>query len=558
MVGFQLNTKVLMADNTYKNIQDIQINDSVMSWDETNQCLVPQTVVNTFSETCNELTIYTFDNGDVLYGCENLVFLTTDGWKENIEIGDLVITKSGLPTALVDEEVLGQEIVYELDIEDIDNYIVENIVVHNAIIMFRVYNQSGTLQQTFTKSNTTGVLISVANDGSFEFTSGTIQTYTPSTTIDGYSSTQGGARSYYPGNNYTWTSAMNWYEHNATVTTYGAKIQATTLASNTAGYIWTSTTASGIKTYLGQLTNTTISLNYTRNTSGSVWFWISTSSSTYTAPTLYSITGQSSGSSGTITSDAKGIYCTLTSGGYTSVYPQITYIGYDYIIKTDSSLNKTLYVYYSSSSTTTWTYVGTLSTSNLSIQDLSTTISIRFSSTNTGVTNQEYYQIYSVTGCTKINDYSVNMSSGNTGVVTFSRYYKYKVNSAADYSSAYGSIYLFNTGSSTIFGILEETGNDGTIGLTSQGLTIGLSSSDSTYTPVTNCKISSITGGTKITDTTFVMTKSDNDGNYQSAVVTLAQAVTNPPIYIGTDQISKIYIGSSKVDSIYIGTNKVY
>lgn len=212
MVGFQLNTKVLMADNTYKNIQDIQINDSVMSWDENNQCLVPQTVVNTFSETCNELTIYTFDNGDILYGCEELIFLTTEGWKENIEIGDLVITKSGLPTALVDEEVLGSETVYELDIEDIDNYIVENIVVHNAAnwgLEFYVYNNDGSVQYAYwlgSSPSNFGALAVTVNPSTKQISvsvSGTVLPstdgfpYTPSNNCIGYSATQGSTTAEY-------------------------------------------------------------------------------------------------------------------------------------------------------------------------------------------------------------------------------------------------------------------------------------------------------------------------------------------------------------------------
>ena len=148
MIGFIKNTPVLMADGTYKNIQDVHINDHVMSWDEENKCLKEQIVVKTFSDKCDELTLYTFANGNLLYGCENLIFLTSDGWKENIEINDLIVTKDGTTTALIDKEIIGQDTVYELDIEDIDNYIVQNIVVHNAItvggyLTFTVYDTSG-------------------------------------------------------------------------------------------------------------------------------------------------------------------------------------------------------------------------------------------------------------------------------------------------------------------------------------------------------------------------------------------------------------------------------
>ena len=263
MVGFQLNTKVLMADNTYKNIQDIQINDNVMSWDENNQCLVPQTVVNTFSETCNELTIYTFDNGDVLYGCENLVFLTADGWKENIEIGDLVITKSGLPTALVDEEVLGSETVYELNIEDIDNYIVENIVVHNAIFSFFIYDVDGNRTGNFTKSSNAGVIFNIGSSGTIDVAG--YGTYTPTTTIDGYSSTVGGAVSYSLDNTYTWTSSISLYEHN-TAPSYNFSILATETPP-TNMWLWYGTNSSNINTYIGQLGTSPLSIsNYAYTT----------------------------------------------------------------------------------------------------------------------------------------------------------------------------------------------------------------------------------------------------------------------------------------------------
>lgn len=223
MVGFRINTPVLMGDGTYKNIQDIQVNDSVMSWDETNHCLVPQTVVNTLNNMCNELTLYTFDNGDVLYGCENLVFLTSTGWKENIEIGDLVITKNGTTTVLIDEAIVGQETIYELDIEDIDNYIVENIIVHNVTYTLSIYNSSGVLQHTYYKSVKTGKTCTIDGSGVITVPQ-EVATYTPSTTIDGYSTTQGGSLTYANGSSFSWLLNLSIYEHNAGGTTLPLKV----------------------------------------------------------------------------------------------------------------------------------------------------------------------------------------------------------------------------------------------------------------------------------------------------------------------------------------------
>lgn len=499
MVGFQLNTKVLMADNTYKNIQDIQINDSVMSWDETNQCLVPQTVVNTFSETCNELTIYTFDNGDVLYGCQDLIFLTTDGWKENIEIGDLVITKSGLPTALVDEEVLGSETVYELDIEDIDNYIVENIIVHNAIascnwkltfdVLLSPYAGTAYLWKS-TTSATSGFTYTGAS-GSYGspfaqqtlMASNNVPTHvyfqfsTSSSTLDpliisGYSANvPSNISSYWSGTRVNNNLTIDCYGNfvgsgliNGTgtsnveltqIVTYSASINADYFIMSSlgqTGYVWTSTSLNGTKTYLGVLSTST-NLTYTSQTQDTVYFWLSTSSSSYTEPAPYFITDKGTGNIGTITDNKKGISIQTTTSNPV-VTPVIEFLT---TVKLSASITDTLYV---------WAAV------------------------NQG--GPAYKGVLSTT--------ALNINFRNS------------------------------TGSITIY----------------------LSTSSSSNIAQTAYTISSISGGTKTSDSQISSSTNSN------VILTLDEAVTNPPIYIGTDQISKVYVGTNEVVSIYIGTNKIY
>lgn len=137
MTGFLQNTKIIIDNNgNYKYIQDLRVGDQVLSYDVDTQTFKPQEVVDTFTVDCNEVVKYTFSNDVILYGCEHLIFLTPDGYKENIQIGDEVITTSGLATLVKEELLESAETLYELDIEEIDNYCVDGIVVHNAMFTF--------------------------------------------------------------------------------------------------------------------------------------------------------------------------------------------------------------------------------------------------------------------------------------------------------------------------------------------------------------------------------------------------------------------------------------
>lgn len=213
MTGFLQNTKVIIDNNgNYKYIQDLRVGDQVLSYDVDTQIFKSQEVVDITTVDCNEVVKYTFSNDVILYGCEHLIFLTSDGYKENIQIGDEVITTSGLATLVKEELLESAETLYELDIEEIDNYCVNGIVVHNAMFTFWIYNNSGiSTLKSWNKSNTTGVLVNISANG--DVTPTGYATYTPSGSVKGYAkSANSSTITYALGTTTTWSRGLNFYE----------------------------------------------------------------------------------------------------------------------------------------------------------------------------------------------------------------------------------------------------------------------------------------------------------------------------------------------------------
>ncbi|MBQ5513582.1 MAG: hypothetical protein IIT83_07840 [Bacteroidales bacterium] len=111
---FAAGTKVLLADRTSKNIEDIQEGDRVMSFNSLTNTQEPATVQETAAVTHCNLVTYTFDNGATITATDDHPLLTTHGWASmnpvksanykgfngvaQIAVGDKFITESGVLT----------------------------------------------------------------------------------------------------------------------------------------------------------------------------------------------------------------------------------------------------------------------------------------------------------------------------------------------------------------------------------------------------------------------------------------------------------------------------
>jgi len=111
---FAAGTKVLLADRTSKNIEDIQEGDRVMSFNFMTNTQEPATVLETAAVNHCNLVTYTFDNGATITATDDHPLLTTHGWASmnpvksanykgfdgvaQIAVGDKIITESGVLT----------------------------------------------------------------------------------------------------------------------------------------------------------------------------------------------------------------------------------------------------------------------------------------------------------------------------------------------------------------------------------------------------------------------------------------------------------------------------
>lgn len=100
-------TKITMADNSKKNIEDIQIGEKVKSYDTATGKVVDGNVYATEKRTSNGMCRIVFEDGSELKLTENHAVYTTDGWKsispeetaktglsvEQLEVGDSVLSE---------------------------------------------------------------------------------------------------------------------------------------------------------------------------------------------------------------------------------------------------------------------------------------------------------------------------------------------------------------------------------------------------------------------------------------------------------------------------------
>lgn len=147
---FVAGTKIQMEDGSSKNIEDIVVGDSVVSFDfKINETKVNK-VLNIFSKKVDKTIIYEFDNGGILKATlDHPIFVNGKGWSsydnllsntlynldvpiQKIEVGDSVkLIDSNVilnKMTLVEEETK----VYNLsEIEINHNYFANDVLVHN-------------------------------------------------------------------------------------------------------------------------------------------------------------------------------------------------------------------------------------------------------------------------------------------------------------------------------------------------------------------------------------------------------------------------------------------
>jgi hypothetical protein len=147
---FVTGTQILLEDGNTKNIEDIVIGDSIISFDLKNDESTISKVLNIFSKKVDKIVEYEFLNGGILRATlDHPIFVVDKGWSsysedlsnsiykldepvKKIELNDFVKLHNEV-VQLINVKLIEEEhIVYNLsEIDTFHNYFANNVLVHN-------------------------------------------------------------------------------------------------------------------------------------------------------------------------------------------------------------------------------------------------------------------------------------------------------------------------------------------------------------------------------------------------------------------------------------------
>lgn len=139
---FPKGTKISMADNTVKNIEDIVIGDKVIAFGEDNKLVddeVTKVHSHVFTDCCSDsLVKVTLSNDKEFTVTSNHPFYMPEHngfkWIGLFEKGELVMTKDGMmyPVSSIETLDTNEQTVYNFEVKDTHTYIAEDLRVHNG------------------------------------------------------------------------------------------------------------------------------------------------------------------------------------------------------------------------------------------------------------------------------------------------------------------------------------------------------------------------------------------------------------------------------------------
>lgn len=133
---FPGRTKIKMWDGSSKAIEDIEVGDRVLSFDERKNKLVVKSVKEV--RCTGKKDTYTFEtvSGKKLTCTANHPIWTRDGWKEAYEARSIATTETRTGDfffeSIVGSRYKSLEKVYNLEVEDTHTYIADGFIVHNC------------------------------------------------------------------------------------------------------------------------------------------------------------------------------------------------------------------------------------------------------------------------------------------------------------------------------------------------------------------------------------------------------------------------------------------
>jgi hypothetical protein len=128
-------SKISMANNTYKNIEDVKVGDLVISYDDSNGAFSTSVVTKTTSHKPEEMTNYYVIINNCLRITPNHRIFVNGDWVQsgNVKIGDVLLDSSGKATPVYSIEKIYEKVpTYNLEIANTHSFFADGILVHNG------------------------------------------------------------------------------------------------------------------------------------------------------------------------------------------------------------------------------------------------------------------------------------------------------------------------------------------------------------------------------------------------------------------------------------------
>ena len=141
---FLAGTQIVMADESYKNIEDIKAGDFVKSYDENSQRIEDKQVTHIFHHTPDEMGDYYLLINNQLRVTPNHRFYIDGEWifADELKIGDSLFYPSTHYSVFSIEKIFERTYTYNFEVEGYHNYFVEmnptDVLVHNAGLTINV------------------------------------------------------------------------------------------------------------------------------------------------------------------------------------------------------------------------------------------------------------------------------------------------------------------------------------------------------------------------------------------------------------------------------------
>ncbi len=133
-VCFSGDTKITMADGSFKKIQEINIGDMVKTFDEENKVVKSSKVTNIYHHSPEEMEEYYLKINDELRVTTDHVIYINGQWKSagNIKIGDTLVDINGEKITVTSIEKIFEKIkTFNIDVENYHTFYADNVLVHN-------------------------------------------------------------------------------------------------------------------------------------------------------------------------------------------------------------------------------------------------------------------------------------------------------------------------------------------------------------------------------------------------------------------------------------------